>query len=146
MTARRGSSERSLKSSRAGVITHVRALHGPPARAARTPSACGTTPNGTASGRAQAVLWERTRLGPGTTLHTDPHPTRRTLHACRHDGRRYPARNYPALTNALGSPSNNGSSLNYPANAGVFGTALSQRPTQVWKATNYLRDMVFDPD
>ena len=55
-------------------------------------------------------------------------------------------RNYPALTNALGGPSNNGSSLSYPANAGVFGMALSQRPTQAWKATNYLRDMVFDPD
>ena len=58
------------------------------------------------------------------------------------DARRY----YAAAVGALARGGSNGASLSYPANAGVFGTNLSQRPTRAWNSTNYLRDVVFVPD
>jgi hypothetical protein len=58
------------------------------------------------------------------------------------DARKY----YAAAVGALARGGSNGASLSYPANAGVFGASLTQRPTQVWNATNYLRDVVFVPD
>ena len=57
------------------------------------------------------------------------------------DGRR----RYAAILNALQSGGTVGS-LSYPAHAGVFGTVLNQRPTQVYKSINYLRDVVFVAD
>ena len=52
---------------------------------------------------------------------------------------------YAALVDTLQSGGAVGS-VSYPANAGVFGTVLDRRPTEVWRSTNYLRDIVFVAD
>ena len=55
-------------------------------------------------------------------------------------------RGYAAISGALTQPGDNGASLTWPANAGVFDTNLSARPTQVWNSSNYLRDVIFVAD
>jgi len=53
---------------------------------------------------------------------------------------------YVSNNNTLTSGGNNGAHLTYPVNAGVFSDTLGTRPTSVWQASNYLRDIVFLPN
>ena len=56
------------------------------------------------------------------------------------------AKKYYAYRNsAFTSAGSNGQHMTWPANAGVFTATLGSRPTQVWNASNYYRDVLFVP-
>jgi hypothetical protein len=88
-------------------------------------------------------------VGPGWVTYTPPSPISigagvpyTVAVTTGVDSQKY----YAYAENALVFPGNNGRSLSYPANAGVFGANLNARPTQIWHATNYMRDIVFVAD
>ncbi|MFO1497745.1 MAG: choice-of-anchor D domain-containing protein [Verrucomicrobiota bacterium] len=54
-------------------------------------------------------------------------------------------RNYPNIAADLSAAGNNGQSLSYPVNAGVFTETREGRPTSSFNGGNYLRDIVFIP-
>ncbi|MFO1153777.1 MAG: DUF4082 domain-containing protein [Rhodospirillales bacterium] len=54
-------------------------------------------------------------------------------------------RAYVDTTGFFASAGNNGEHISWPANAGVYATTMGSRPTAVWNASNYFRDVVFVP-
>ncbi|MBO7743686.1 DUF4082 domain-containing protein [Paenibacillus sp. MWE-103] len=56
------------------------------------------------------------------------------------------AKYYPVVPGGLSKAGSNGSHLAYPANAGVFSTAVGAMPKDSFGGGNYLRDITFQPN
>jgi len=55
------------------------------------------------------------------------------------------ARHYPIILWAASEPGDNGSNLTYPVSSGVYSTTAGTRPTESFRGSVYLRDIVFVP-